>query len=805
MIDLDEVSGTTVSGKAGSGQNATAAESESGGRLNNPLGDYASYTYRITLYMLGAQAYGRYVRGDESAVNDAAIVAQSGGINDNSQQRAPNIPYDLYIDNLSIKTITATKENSIPANSYDFTFQIFEPYGFSFPTQLVKTAMQFQTGNPNTKDTITALAQHYLLEIKFYGFDIEGNPIAEAQGVYSRKFPIIIRKMTFKLDNKISVYSLNAVLVNEQIGMGVRRGTVPPNLNLKADTVINAIKGEEQTTGKPSQIRGLFQAINEAQEELKKTGQLEFPDKYEVEFTDASMGSSEIVGEWYLKTKAPLTATSNTAGSNPKTAATQNSKKVDKEIRTISIQSGSSIVSAIDQILSQSKYIEEAVTEKPREEVQTIQKTKVKVDKEEGKTISWYNITPHVIPGPWDKKRNDYQYTIKYVIQPYEIPYVRSLYLKKAPQYPGPHKRYDYWYTGKNTEILSYEQDYNLLYFQAAASMNDVKTKDSPNNNAPVAPQPGQNADPTSKMSGAFEIINSVKTFLYSPGDQIKARLKILGDPDYLMTATGGAISNITKKRLGEDFSINPNSGQVFIEVDFKEGVDYNTETGLLDINESITFWDYPASLKGRIKGMAYMVISVVSNFNRGLFTQELKTIIPPFKEPSGGGGEGVSDDTGRESATAAPAVENIEGPALPENRLPDSSEGPAFTTDTGSSFDKAPYVPESPNLETTVPSFNGSKRTAPVLTDPPVVKRQIPTPEGKQVQDDDGSYDRNELQRLQNRATATPPSAEAERKAAVSATYQKVPKVLSPREAGGTTVSAKSFRVFDPETYKKD
>lgn len=803
MIDLDDVSGTTVSGKAGSGQNATAAGAEGGGRLDNPLGDYASYTYRITLYMLGAQAYGRYVRGDDSVVNDAAIVAQSGGINENSQQRAPNIPYDLYIDNLSIKTITATKENAIPANSYDFNFQIFEPYGFSFPTQLVKTAMQFQSGNPNAKDTISALTQQYLIEIKFYGFDIEGNPIAEAQGVYSRKFPVVFRKMTFKLDNKVSVYNINAVLVNEQIGMGVRRGTVPPNLNLKADTVINAIKGEEQTSGKPSQIRGLFQAINEAQEELKKAGQLEFPDKYEVEFSEASMGSSEIVGEWYLKTKAPLTATSNTAGSNPKTAATQNSKKVDKEIRTISIQSGSSIVSAIDQILSQSKYIEEAVTERPREEVQSIQSKKVKVDKEEGKTISWYNITPHVTPGQWDKKRNDYQYTIKYVIQPYEIPYVRSLYLKKAPQYPGPHKRYDYWYTGKNTEIISYEQDYNLLYFQTAASMSDVKTKDSPNNNAPVSSQPGQNADPTSKMSGAFEIINSVKTFLYSPGDQIKARLKILGDPDYLMTATGGAVSNIVKKRLGDDFSINPNSGQVFIEVDFKEGIDYNTETGLLDINESITFWDYPASLKGKIKGMAYMVISVVSNFNRGLFTQDLKTIIPPFKEPSGG--EGGGDDTGRESETTAPSVENVEGPVLPENRLPDSSEGPSFDTDTGSAFDKSPYTPDAPELATTVPSTNGSKRTAPVLTDPPVVKRQIPTPQGKQVQDDDGSYDRNEMQRLQNRTIATPPSAEAERKAAVAATYQKVPKGLNLREAGGTTVSPRSFRVFDPETYKKD
>lgn len=779
----------------------------SGERLSNPLGDFPSYTYRISLYILGSEAYGSYVRGDASAIKQGKIIAQSGGVNSGTEERASGIPNDLFIDNLVIKTITTTKETFIPSNSYDFSFQIFEPYGFSFPTQLVKTAMEFQRGNANAKDSISALSQHYLLEIKFYGFDLEGNPISGPEGIYSRAFPILIRKFNFKLDNKVVAYNINAVLINEQIGVGTKRGTVPPNLSLKADTVINAIRGEEQESGQPSKIRGLFQALNEEQEKLKKIGQLETPDKYEVEFVDSALGDSEIVGKWYLKSKAPLTATKNTAGSNPKTAATQNSKKVDKEIRDISIAAGSSIISAIDQILAQSKYVEDSVSEKPREEVQTTQKTSVKVDKEEGKELKWYNITPHVTPGKWDATRNDYQYTIKYVIQPYVIPYARGLYLKKLPTYPGPHKRYKYWYTGENSEILGYEQEYNLLYFQAADMAKEVKTtKESPNNNAPIVSQPGQGADPTQKLSGALEIINNVRTFLYSPGDQIKARLKILGDPDYLMTSTGGAISTITKERYGEDFSINPNSGQVFIEIDFKEGVDYNNDNGLLDINDSITFWDYPASIKGKIQGMAYMVTQVTSTFNKGLFTQDLKLILPPFKEGEAGSGGGDGDSAGadaaRESPSAeSPTVNNVEGPAIPESRSPDSSAGPAFDSGNNAGFSSSPT-----DLGTAVPDEvpQPSKKSTPIST-PPVVKRTVPTAEGKQVQDDDGSYDRNELARLKARQDAVKAPVQESRPPprAPSTVYEKVPRKPALREPSGAVAEPTSFRVFDPSTYK--
>ena len=749
--DTEESAGSTVSGKAGSGENTGSnSASNSDARMDNPLSKFSSYTYRITMYIMDAKSYASYVMGDESASSKFKIIAQSGGVNENTQDRVNGIPYDLFIDNLTIQTLTATQSTFIPSNSYKFNFQVFEPYGFSFSTQLVKAALEFQKDNPNSKDVITALRQHYMLEIKFYGYDGKGNLVTDVEGVYKRTFPIMITKFNFKLDNKVVTYNIEATLTNEQIGKSMRHSTIPQNITIKADTVINAIKGAESDSGQPGKIQGLMQELNNIQQKLLENDDVDYANVYEVEFAQPDIGESQLVGEWYLKENSPMTPVKNSTGSNVSTAATQNSNKIDKNIRAISFTTGTSIIAAIDQIISQSKYIEDAVTEHPREEVISPDGTDVTVDQKEPKKLKWYNVTPHVQPGEWDYKRNDWHYTIKYVIQEYEIPYVRSLYIKELPPYPGPHKRYKYWLTGQNTEIISYDQDYNLLYFTAAALSSDVKTPtNSVNNTAPISHQPGQNANPTSKLPGWFEIINSVKTFLYSPGDQLKARIKILGDPDYLMTATGGAVEVITKKRYGNDYSINPNSGQVFIEVDFKEGVDYNTSTGLLEINDDIKFWDYPDSMS-EVEGMAFQVIQVTSNFSRGTFTQELKTIVPPFKGAQTGGSSGRE-----ETENAQPNVENTQGPNIPDSRVPESSAGKPITDTEGNRF--TPKEAGVGNINQLPSTASGTLPTNnKALSNPLAASVLAPTAQGRQVQDDDGSYDRSEMARLLARQNAS-------------------------------------------------
>jgi hypothetical protein len=170
-------------------------------------------------------------------------------------------------------------------------------------------------------------------------------------------------------------------------------------------------------------------------------------------------------------------------------------------------------------------------------------------------------------------------------------------------------------------------------------------------NSAPVSPGHVSGSDKTGASGDGWwdKSIGPVKTFLYSPADQLNARITILGDPDYLVTATARGVKEQSDYFYGEDgFSINPHAGQVFIEIDFRDAEDYNKETGLLDPaqDDDIIFWKYPASVKDKIQGVAYMVTQVVSNFSKGLFTQELKTVIPPFDDSGDSSSSSTSSDT---------------------------------------------------------------------------------------------------------------------------------------------------------------
>jgi hypothetical protein len=142
-----------------------------------------------------------------------------------------------------------------------------------------------------------------------------------------------------------------------------------------------------------------------------------------------------------------------------------------------------------------------------------------------------------------------------------------------------------------------------------------------------------------------------------------------MGDPDFLMQDSPSSLDQVYRQFYGKGFTINPNGGQVFIEIDFKEPEDYNNDTGLLTINESILFWKYPKEVASIVKGISYQVIEVNSIFSKGKFTQELSCVINPMtdivaKESNSEIGRPAAlDASGRRTASSDPRV----GPIISE------------------------------------------------------------------------------------------------------------------------------------------
>ena len=658
----------------------------------NTLSGYSSSTYNISLYMINPDTFNIYAEGGQTIPKDWKLICRGGGIDNNGEvisqdktgnatasgsPRAPGFELDYFIDNLVIKTAINGKETLSPCVSFDFSFQIFEPYGFTLPTKLVKAAAKVQAASKiqrSVNESIVALQTQYLLVVKFFGYDENGS-VSHIEDV-ERSWPIQISAFDFKLDPKMVVYNVKAKLISEQIALGKSKLEIPENITVKGQTVRDVLSGST-SENKNQDVIGLVQQLNNIQQKWYDAKRIEVKDIFRIEFEpNSNIDKANLVD---IVDNNPVEKTPNASVTtiNDVNVKTANKPSIIKNrIRPISINKGDSILQAIDQIITQSSYVTDALGIRNTEAYTKVKGTDkdYEINASTSKWISWYSITPRVKLLKFDNKRKTFGTDITYVIREYLIPYVRGMEISKRTPYYGPVKRYKHWFMSTDLkdkthqkEIISYEVNYNLLYFNLGGYGTNAPL-DIPEDNAPVV-QIGGGSNPTGKAPGWWDkAIGPFKTFLYSPADQLKARIVILGDPDYLMTSSSKSLNEALTKWFGSDNSINPNSGQVFIEIDFRDAEDYagpnetNNKAGLLNPSQDgdILFWDYPDDIAQDVQGVIYMVWQVISTFNRGIFQQELKVCIPPFTKDSPSTSNSTSsatDSTGRfNSASLNPA-----------------------------------------------------------------------------------------------------------------------------------------------------
>ena len=333
----------------------------------------------------------------------------------------------------------------------------------------------------------------------------------------------------------------------------------------------------------------------------------------------------------------------------------------------------------------------------------------------------------------WDNNQSDYIYKINYIIQQYETPIVTAASVKVIPYYYGAQKRYEYWYTGKNSEIISYEQQMDYAYHNVTLQGYGVDSAipsaaQGGNTDVPVTVGLPQDQPKQGRINGGMESQNEYMTSLFSPTDFAKAKIRILGDPDFLMQPAASSINSLYNQFYGTDgFTISPNGGQVFIEINFKEPQDYHNDTGTMSINSSIYFWKFPADVQKAINarggGISYLVRTVVSSFNKGKFEQELECYLNTFGSSSTSNSSSTTIDQGR------PATNQTDAETARLNRAgTGSATTPSGTGTTNSSGFGTSNAVVVGNSSTT--------SSATILTQNTTVTNT------KGVQEDDAGYD---------------------------------------------------------------
>ena len=644
-------------------------------RQRNPLGNFASSTYQASLYMIAPDAYHNFKKSDRKKLKtagtagmdtDAVIVAQSGGINNDTSTRPPGFELDYYIDNLKIKNVVnGPKVEGTPSIATSITFDIIEPYGFSFITKLKKAAEELQK-----KCTIKNYSglknpgrQFFILGIRFQGYDETGKPVtakdtfaldpnnADASGVFERFYDIFITSIKFKIDGKSTQYSCTASSIPPQVGFSVKHGRIPNSRSVIARTVADAIGGPEAPDSEdsadippPSGRRGILDILNEDEKELAASTPGRIANEYRIRWLGPiakEIANSPIVNTADTsKVKTPMGNQHNVIDTN---VATDVSAVTDMNKRTLTFKNDTSIMQAISSIILNSDYLEKAMSYVPPSEPGSTSNSKSDAgdqtpNPDDKKILRWYNLSVEIKVLAWDTILKDFAYRITFVIQSYEVPAAIAHYGNSPQAYYGPHKKYDYWYTGQNSEIIRYEQVLNNSYFNVVFDTStaiDIDIEGASGIDVPIATNKSIGGDTTTKLGAGAATVNNFVTNLNDPGSYATAKIQILGDPDFLMSDSPSSVSQAYDAYYGTDGTINPLAGQVFIEIDFKEGKDYAKEDGsidgLMDINSSIMFWKYPPRLKKLVHGVSYMVLTVMSTFSKGSFTQEVVAALNTF------------------------------------------------------------------------------------------------------------------------------------------------------------------------------
>ncbi len=721
--------------------------------IPNRLHEYPSYIYSLSLHMLTPDEFNELSLALKYTPKNVLIA--SAGRYSETFKRNKNFSEDFYFNDFNLTTIIAPNDESRNTNAINCKFTIIEPYGFSLVERILKTTTEL--GGENYLDMV------YLVQIDFFAYDDAGNLLGSVPDLQKR-FPIRLNKMTVKITEKGAEYSIAATPWNH-VAFDTSVVTVPANMEVVAKTVADffqSIEGtpddkyaqdlyarselqqrqeqDRQTAQAQNAPSLLFNSLNQGAAKsainvdsfgtainayckaLVDNDKVKVADVYRFEFLpDPDTGQDVIGSATFVEEKRNTPKeTSMKKNSNIKEAVSMrlsdvgNSQNIYDTTRAIfSINYGTTIEKVLDYVIRNSSYIHDQLVVPDgmsQEEYQA------KREEMKDKPMKWFRIIPKIRLLGYDSIRGILSREITYSVKPYKLYNLRN---DLAPQgvVVTPVKDYNYFFTGKNNDIIDLDIQFNTLYYvqQTAYRTNLTPTaptgdsyneeyyiQNAPNyNGGPPSTELNPNAvmpkmlktvaqnsrgvgkgNPTTAVEvAAVDVAESIMSS--SEADMLKVRLKIIGDPDFIkqddvyyqgqqIKSNNPTASEIDPRLLPNGGSLVMDEGGVYVQVLFKVPRDIDDTTGLMK---------YDAGEKNSVFSGLYQVIKVDSNFSQGKFTQVLHLIRLPRQVAFDYVGSNKAKTPSRpaESTTPGPLGITVEPPVIPSILV--SGGAPAAST----------------------------------------------------------------------------------------------------------------------------
>jgi hypothetical protein len=690
----------------------------------NVLDRFSSYTYRASWYLMTPAQYKQLVYSKKKTVNGYMLLVQSGGapqnsggfkgaLNTNTQTfyenngasstntsipgakdadagRNPAFPLDFYIDSVTIENFLTGGGTRAPHSTKSIKFTIVENNGITLLDRLYEAVQDFMPAS-GQKNGINYASVVYLMVIRFYGYDEQGNLVTNISGnksdpnsVIEKFIPFKISKCDWTIDSKLVTYSFEGLAPGEGSAAGTRRGTIPYNIELTAANIgdllgqdvkysatqaatatpgaattnssVGYVSDAEQiaaanlansppkadaapTTKKTSITQGLMGAMNQFQLDLKNQGVYEQADQYEIVFANPGPGGggTAIKNARLIppgaKTNARQTGMVPPATTDPDSAAMERISK-DIKSRNYSITAGMQLVQAIELAIRNSTFVTDQNVLFFNED----DALQVKNDANK-KDIVWFNITFQSVQLEYDNKRNDYAHKITFIINTYTPMNFSSNYYP-INKFRGLHKQYNYWFTGKNTAVIDYKETMNNLYnltISGDQTKGNLAFQQRKAFTSSMRDQPFYNFQTASAENSAGdngkqnEPQANLAESLYDPVGLANCNIKIVGDPAWIQQgsfAGGVSAKEFDFNAFLPDGTINFDAREVMFEIAWQRPQDYDINTGLAD--------PYAGSSKRQpVQSRVYTAMQCTSEFSKGSFYQNIQGKLYFFMKPN--------------------------------------------------------------------------------------------------------------------------------------------------------------------------
>lgn len=671
-------------------------------RVPNPLRSHNTYNYIVTLGCISSTEYNT---GTYKQTGLSQIILRSGG--GERSKRVKTVEEDMlgadleyFIEDLEIDAVIAPNQNTGIALGTTIRFKVIEPYSMSQFLEALATAAS-RSGYSNY------LNATFCLKIDFVGWDEYGKSSKRyvEKPVY---VPIRLLKMDFSVTEGGSEYRCEAISYAEigmddsinqtmvQIGAnGFSVADVLENSNNSVTGVINDHLEQLETNGQvpatdrylilfPKQLQDIYDIVNnssdisipslttpaEVAEAIRigtPNGTATISDSDTATIVEDFTGAPPIYRK--LKYYSLFSANMNAIGisalntdtrdgqdqiptpagsminadglvyrASPEAEPAQNSRRFN-------YNENYRITSIIEDIVLSSEYCKD-ISDK------IIAGTAATNGK-----ISWFRITPIVFiesTGRVETQTGNTVNTYVYAVQVYEID--EGKFLGPSKSASGSQalrnsvvKEYNYFYTGQNEDILNFDINFNMAFYNAiSADMSNTRSTDASSitgtetpsttsinqnvntpNNLNSTPQPGSrfvnssNRNPSggrlgriseSRRRQASEFHNRI---INSPIDMITAEMEIWGDPYFIPNYQGpGSPEELVRYSINEDGTMSYITDEVMLIVNFRTPLDYQINGFVMNFPELV-----------RPFSGLFNVWAVTNVFSEGKFSQTLKLI----------------------------------------------------------------------------------------------------------------------------------------------------------------------------------